>query len=218
MTKGIWQQETRKNLWSNIARLYTFARNRGEIGLEALGDFIQAELVRNHQDPSPREFLLRCGVNIDHMRRNIDETISENTNETISENINETISETTNETTSETINETISKTINETVSGNINEIVTKDMREYMIPGPRKEYSPTILNDFWNKPSYHYPPVFEVSHAYFTPPADTLNADSTFIDTPAVGDGLYIQKRPITSDLYSPDKRDTYFCKFLASNF
>lgn len=67
LTKDAWQNESRKNLWSNIGRLYTFARNQGQPGL-ILGEFIQAELIKNNQDPSPRNFLLTCGVNVDNMR------------------------------------------------------------------------------------------------------------------------------------------------------
>lgn len=67
LTKDAWQHETRKSLWSNIGRLYTFARNQRQPGL-VLGEFIQAELIRNHEDPSPRNFLLTCGVNVDDMR------------------------------------------------------------------------------------------------------------------------------------------------------
>lgn len=67
LTKNAWQNESRKSLWSNIGRLYTFARNQGQPGL-ILGEFIQAELIKNNQDPSPRNFLLTCGVNFDELR------------------------------------------------------------------------------------------------------------------------------------------------------
>lgn len=67
LTRDAWQHETRKSLWSNIGRLYTFARNQRQPGL-VLGEFIQAELIRNHEDPSPRDFLLTCGVNVDDVR------------------------------------------------------------------------------------------------------------------------------------------------------
>lgn len=67
-TREAWKHEPRKDIWSNIARLYTYARNQAQPGL-VLGDFIQAELIRNCQDPSPRRFLLTCGVNTDGLRR-----------------------------------------------------------------------------------------------------------------------------------------------------
>lgn len=67
LTKNAWQNESRKSLWSNIGRLYTFARNQRQPGL-ILGEFIQAELIKNNQDPCPRNFLLTCGVNVDELR------------------------------------------------------------------------------------------------------------------------------------------------------
>nr|QQL94637.1 MAT1-1-1 protein [Morchella sp. Mes-6] len=68
LTKGLWQREKRKAMWSNIARMYTSHRDDGTL-TTTLEDFIKAQLIENKQDPSPRSFLSNCGINIDNMRK-----------------------------------------------------------------------------------------------------------------------------------------------------
>nr|APF29255.1 mating type MAT1-1 locus protein [Morchella importuna]AVI60816.1 mating type protein MAT1-1-1 [Morchella importuna] len=73
LTKGVWQREKRKAMWSNIARLYTYHRDQGTL-TSTLEDFIKAQLIENKQDPSPSSFLHNCGINLDDVRKRMTPT------------------------------------------------------------------------------------------------------------------------------------------------
>nr|AVI61099.1 mating type protein MAT1-1-1 [Morchella septimelata] len=73
LTKGVWQREKRKAMWSNIARLYTYQRDQGTL-TSTLEDFIKAQLVENKQDPSPSTFLHNCGIKLDDVRKRMTPT------------------------------------------------------------------------------------------------------------------------------------------------
>nr|WLS48982.1 MAT1-1-1 protein [Morchella pulchella] len=73
LTKGVWQREKRKAMWSNIARLYTYNRDQGTL-TSTLEDFIKAQLVENKQDPSPSSFLHHCGIKLDDVRKRMTPT------------------------------------------------------------------------------------------------------------------------------------------------